>query len=97
MVLALRALLRVALSDPANSYFQLLCETSIPLYHPALVYREVMRSPMSHVNTCPPAPGGPLVSPSSRKLLLVTSFPYPGMDLIYSYIRSCLAEYTVLE
>lgn len=61
MVLALRALLRVALSEPANSFFQLLCETSIPLYHPALVYREIMRSPISHVNTCP-VPGGPLVS-----------------------------------
>ena len=66
MILALRALLRLALSDPSNSVFQLLCETSEPLHHPALVYREMLRSPISHVNTCPPPDGAAMIRANWR-------------------------------
>ena len=56
MVEALRALLRAALEDPANQRFQLLCEHTLPLQPPLLVYAQLMSEPRSRVNACA-APG----------------------------------------
>ncbi|KAK9822232.1 hypothetical protein WJX81_002852 [Elliptochloris bilobata] len=56
MVEAMRALLRAALDDPANQRFQLLCEHTLPLQPPLLVYAQLMSEPRSRVNACA-APG----------------------------------------
>ena len=52
MVEALRALLRAALRDPTNQRFQLLCEHTLPLQSPLLVYQQLMGEPRSRVNAC---------------------------------------------
>ena len=52
MVEALRALLRAALRDPLNQRFQLLCEHTLPLQSPLLVYQQLMAEPRSRVNAC---------------------------------------------
>ncbi len=54
MVEALRALLRAALRDPLNQRFQLLCEHSLPLQSPLLVYQQLMGEARSRVNACSP-------------------------------------------
>ena len=52
MVEALRALLRGALKDPLNQRFQLLCEYSLPLQSPLLVYQQFIKEPKSRLNAC---------------------------------------------
>ncbi len=52
MVEALRALLRAALAEPANQRFALLCEYTLPLQPPLLVYAQLMAEPRSRVNAC---------------------------------------------
>lgn len=52
MVDALRALLREALRDPLNQRFQLLCEYSLPLQSPLLVYQQFVKEPKSRLNAC---------------------------------------------
>ena len=52
MVEALRALLRAALRDPLNQRFQLLCEHTLPLQSPLLVYQQLVGEPRSRVNAC---------------------------------------------
>ena len=52
MVEALRALLREALKDPLNQRFQLLCEYSLPLQSPLLVYQQFIKEPKSRLNAC---------------------------------------------
>jgi hypothetical protein len=52
MVEALRSLLRAALADPANQRFQLLCEHTLPLQSPLLIYQQLMKEPRSRVNAC---------------------------------------------
>jgi hypothetical protein len=47
------ALLKTALSNPENTHFMQLSDTSIPLYHPALVYVHVLSLPKPFVNACP--------------------------------------------
>ena len=52
MVEALRALLRAALAEPLNQRFQLLCEHSLPLQSPALVYQQLVGEARSRVDAC---------------------------------------------
>ncbi len=52
MVEALRALIREALRDPMNQRFQLLCEYSLPLQSPLLVYQQFIKEPKSRLNAC---------------------------------------------
>ena len=52
MVEALRALLREALRDPLNQRFQLLCEYSLPLQSPLLVYQQYIKERKSRLNAC---------------------------------------------
>ena len=52
MVEALRALLREALKDPLNQRFQLLCEYSLPLQSPLLVYQQYIKERKSRLNAC---------------------------------------------
>ncbi len=52
MVEALRSLLRAALADPSNQRFQLLCEHTLPLQSPLLIYQQLMKEPRSRVNAC---------------------------------------------
>lgn len=52
MVEALRSLLRSALQDPANQRFQLLCEHTLPLQSPLLIYQQLLKEPHSRVNAC---------------------------------------------
>ena len=52
MVEALRALLREALKDPLNQRFQLLCEYSLPLQSPLLVYQQFIKERKSRLNAC---------------------------------------------
>ncbi len=52
MVEALRSLLRAALQDPANQRFQLLCEHTLPLQSPLLIYQQLLKEPRSRVNAC---------------------------------------------
>ena len=52
MVEALRALLREALKDPLNQRFQLLCEYSLPLQSPLLVYQQFIKQSKSRLNAC---------------------------------------------
>ena len=52
MVEALRALLRKALKDPLNQRFQLLCEYSLPLQSPLLVYQQFIKERKSRLNAC---------------------------------------------
>ena len=52
MVEALRALVREALRDPMNQRFQLLCEYSLPLQSPLLVYQQFIKEPKSRLNAC---------------------------------------------
>jgi hypothetical protein len=55
MVEALRSLLRAALADPLNQRFQLLCEHTLPLQSPLLIYQQIMKEPRSRVNACVPS------------------------------------------
>ena len=52
MVEALRALVKEALRDPMNQRFQLLCEYSLPLQSPLLVYQQFIKEPKSRLNAC---------------------------------------------
>ncbi len=52
MVEALRSLLRAALADPGNERFQLLCEHTLPLQSPLLIYQQLLKEPRSRVNAC---------------------------------------------
>jgi Core-2/I-Branching enzyme len=52
LVEAERVLLRAALEDPQNRRFQMLCEQTVPLYPPEVLYRELMAAPGSHVAAC---------------------------------------------
>lgn len=52
MVEALRSLLRAALADPLNERFQLLCEHTLPLQSPLLIYQQLIKEPRSRVNAC---------------------------------------------
>lgn len=52
MVEALRALIREALRNPMNQRFQLLCEYSLPLQSPLLVYQQFTKQPKSRLNAC---------------------------------------------
>ena len=50
---AAKLLLRAALEDPLNQHFQLLCEKSLPLYSPAVVYNQLMLRNLTLVAACP--------------------------------------------
>jgi hypothetical protein len=52
MVEALRVLLRAALADSLNQRFQLLCEHSLPLQSPLLVYQQLVGEARSRVDAC---------------------------------------------
>ena len=52
MVEALRSLLRAALANPGNERFQLLCEHTLPLQSPLLIYQQLLKEPRSRVNAC---------------------------------------------
>ncbi len=52
MVEALRSLLRAALKDTLNERFQLLCEHTLPLQSPLLIYQQLLKEPRSRVNAC---------------------------------------------
>lgn len=53
MVVAMRLLLRAALSDLSNQQFMYACEHTIPLYPPTLVYQQLMGESKSRINACP--------------------------------------------
>ena len=53
LVTAAKLLLRAALEDPLNQHFQLLCEKSLPLYSPAVVYNQLMLRNLTLVAACP--------------------------------------------
>jgi hypothetical protein len=50
------ALLQTALLNPENTHFMQLSDTSIPLYHPALVYVHFLSLSKPYVNACPHEP-----------------------------------------
>uniref|UniRef100_A0A1D2A9A2 Uncharacterized protein n=1 Tax=Auxenochlorella protothecoides TaxID=3075 RepID=A0A1D2A9A2_AUXPR len=52
LVEAERNLLWHAYQDPANTRFVLLSESDIPLYHPLVLYSQVMAENLSRVNAC---------------------------------------------
>ena len=53
-VVAARALLRAALTEPTNDRFQLLSAATLPLWPPAVVYARLMAQPRSHLDACHP-------------------------------------------
>ena len=53
MVVAMRNLLRSAMRDPLNQRFMFLCELTVPLYPPTLVWQQLMAENSSRVNACP--------------------------------------------
>ena len=53
MVVAMRLLLRAALEDALNQRFVYLCEQSLPLYPPTLIWQQLMTESKSRVNACP--------------------------------------------
>lgn len=55
MIVAMRLLLRAALIDPLNERFMYLCEHTVPLYPPTLVYQQLMGEAKSRINACPHA------------------------------------------
>jgi hypothetical protein len=52
LVDAARALMRAALENPLNQRFVLVSESDLPLYSPAVVYSQLMYSPLSRINAC---------------------------------------------
>ena len=52
MVAAAHALVSSALGDPLNANFVLLCETSVPLYPPTVVYQQLVTEAKSRVSAC---------------------------------------------
>ena len=72
MVEALRALLRAALKNPLNQRFQLLCEHTLPLQSPLLVYQQLMGEPRSRVNACNTVEWQESVSSAAAPLLTLT-------------------------
>ena len=53
MVVAMRLLLRAALEEVLNQRFVYLCEQTLPLYPPTLVWQQLMTESKSRVNACP--------------------------------------------
>ena len=49
---AMRLLLAKAVADPANTRFQFLDETSIPLYPPHLVWAQFMHETKTRMSAC---------------------------------------------
>ena len=52
LVTAERLLLQAALEDPANAWFVLLSETTVPLYPPTVLWRQLMAETKSRINAC---------------------------------------------
>lgn len=52
---AMRLLLQAALNQPLNAHFVFLCETSIPLYPPTVVYSQLIKGGKSKIDACPKA------------------------------------------
>ena len=48
----MRLLLRAALSQPLNQHFVFLCETSIPIYPPTVVYLQLIQGGKSKIDAC---------------------------------------------
>lgn len=44
--------MEAAFADPSNHWFVLLSETTIPLYPPTVMWRQLMREQRSRINTC---------------------------------------------
>ncbi len=56
LVEAERWLLQAALAEPGNQRFMLLCEASVPLYPPHLVWQQLMGEERSRVQACAETP-----------------------------------------
>lgn len=52
---AMRLLLRAALANPLNQHFVYLCETTIPLYPPTVIYSQLIKEGKSRISACPHA------------------------------------------
>ncbi|KAL6782791.1 hypothetical protein ACKKBG_A08140 [Auxenochlorella protothecoides x Auxenochlorella symbiontica] len=52
LVTATKALLGRALEEPLNAKFLLVSETTLPMYSPHMVYRQLLSSPKSSLNAC---------------------------------------------
>ena len=50
---ATRLLIAEALKDPLNQRFQLLCQATIPLHPPLMVYTQLIAENMSRINWYP--------------------------------------------
>ena len=50
--IAVKKLLEVALREPLNQRFVVLSETSIPIYPPQVVYRQLLSETFSRINAC---------------------------------------------
>ena len=69
MVVAMRLLLRAALSDLLNQRFMYACEQTIPLYPATLVYQQLMGESKSRINACPDRQRTNDVSHQAQRLL----------------------------
>ena len=49
---AMRLLLRAALANTLNERFVYLCETTIPIYPPTVVYHQLMKETKSRIDAC---------------------------------------------
>lgn len=52
LVLAAKLLLREALLEPTNAYFVMVSESDVPLYPPAVVYRQILSEGRSRIDAC---------------------------------------------
>jgi len=52
MVVAMRLLLRAAISNPSNQRFVYACEKTLPLYPATLVYQQLMGENKSRISAC---------------------------------------------
>ena len=51
-MLAAKLLLREALLEPTNAYFAMVSESDVPLYPPAVVYRQIIAEGRSRIDAC---------------------------------------------
>ena len=73
-MMAERKLVEAAVADPANTWFVLLSETTVPLYPPALLWQQLMSEQRSKINACKDGVSGGWVRPAG------TGAPAPILD-----------------